>query len=245
MDLMKMLQGQLTEQVIGQLSAQHELPKQQTGAAANAIMSVLMGGLAKNAATPQGAAALNKALDKHHDGSVLGNIMGLLGGGAKENPEIPAQGFDAGGLLGGLLGGGGGAAGNILGSILGGGGSATPAKATDGAGILGHILGAQQNGTIAKIASMLGMDQGKILAMMMQLAPMVMGVLGQQKQAQGLGASALSAVLANSVSGAAQSGKNPFISIATSMLDKNGDGNITDDLMNMGKGFLGGMFKKK
>ncbi|MEY4934773.1 MAG: hypothetical protein RIS64_1132 [Bacteroidota bacterium] len=242
MDLMKMLQGQLTEQVIGQLSAQHELPKQQTGAAANAIMSVLMGGLAKNAATPQGAAALNKALDKHHDGGVLDNIMGLLGGGAKENPAPPAMGFDAGGLLGGLLGGGG--AGNILGSILGG-GSAAPAKATDGAGILGHILGAQQDGTIAKIAGMLGMDQGKILAMMMQLAPMVMGVLGQQKQAQGLGASALSAVLANSVSGAAQAGKNPFMSIATSMLDKNGDGNVTDDLMNMGKDFLGGMFKKK
>ena len=144
----------------------------------------------------------------------------------------------------GLLGGGGNAAGNILGSILGG-GSATPAKATDGAGILGHILGAQQNGTIAKIAGMLGIDQGKILAMMMQLAPMIMGVLGQQKQAQGLGASALSAVLSNSVSGASQSGKNMFIGLATSMLDKNHDGNISDDLMNMGKDFLGGMFKKK
>jgi hypothetical protein len=245
MDLMKLLQGQLTEQVIGQLSQQHDLPKQQTGQAANAIMSVLMGGLAKNAATPQGAASLNKALDKHHDGSVLENIMGLLGGGAQQNPAPPAAGFDAGGLLGSILGGGGGAAGNILGSILGGGGSSTPAKATDGAGILGHILGAQQNGTIAKIAAMLGIDQGKILGMMLQLAPMIMGVLGQQKQAQGLGASALSSILASSVSGASQSGKNAFIGIATSMLDKNHDGNITDDLMNMGKDFLGGMFKKK
>ncbi|MEN9613013.1 MAG: hypothetical protein RLZZ628_3827 [Bacteroidota bacterium] len=244
MDLMKLLQGQLTEQVIGQLSQQHDLPKQQTGQAANAIMSVLMGGLAKNAATPQGAAALDKALDKHHDGSVLENIMGMLGGGAQQNPALPASGFDAGGLLGSILGGGGGAAGNILGSILGG-GSSTPAKATDGAGILGHILGAQQNGTIAKIAAMLGIDQGKILAMMLQLAPMIMGVLGQQKQAQGLGASALSSILASSVSGASQSGKNPFIGIATSMLDKNGDGNITDDLMNMGKGLLGNMFKKR
>jgi hypothetical protein len=220
------------------------VPEQKTGQAANAIMSVLMSGLAKNASTPQGAAALDKTLAKHHDGSVLENIMGVLGGGAQQNPEIPAQGFDAGGLLGGLLGGGGSAAGNILGGLLGGGG-ASSSKATDGAGILGHILGAQQSGAISKIASMLGMDQGKVLAMMMQLAPMVMGVLGQQKQAQGLGASALSAVLASTVSGASKSGKNPFINIATSMLDKNGDGDIKDDLMNMGKGLLGNMFKKK
>jgi hypothetical protein len=245
MDLMKLLQGQLTEQVIGQLSNQHGIPEQKTGQAANAIMSVLMGGLAKNASTPQGAAALDKALGKHHDGSVLDNIMGLLGGGAQENPAPPAMGFDAGGLLGSILGGGGNsAAGNILGSILGGGGASSQ-KATDGAGILGHILGAQQSGAIAKIAGMLGIDQGKVLGMMIQMAPMIMGVLGQQKQAQGLGASALSSVLASSVSGASKGGSNPFIGIATQMLDKNGDGNITDDLLNMGKGFLGNMFNKK
>ncbi len=46
-----------------------------------AALPLLLGGLANNAQSPQGASALFGALDKH-DGSVLGDLAGLLGGAA-------------------------------------------------------------------------------------------------------------------------------------------------------------------
>ncbi|MEE9417171.1 MAG: DUF937 domain-containing protein [Acidimicrobiales bacterium] len=45
-----------------------------------AALPLLLGGLANNAQSPQGAASLLGALGGH-DGSVLGNLAGLLGGG--------------------------------------------------------------------------------------------------------------------------------------------------------------------
>ncbi len=45
-----------------------------------AALPLLLGGLANNAQSPQGASALFGALDGH-DGSVLGDLAGLLGGG--------------------------------------------------------------------------------------------------------------------------------------------------------------------
>ena len=36
---------------------------------------------------------------------------------------------------------------------------------------------------------------------------------------------------------------NSQFSMLTSLLDKDGDGEITDDLLNMGKSMLGGLFK--
>ena len=43
-------------------------------------LPALLGGLSRNAANPQGAAALDRALGDH-DGSLLDNLGGLLGGG--------------------------------------------------------------------------------------------------------------------------------------------------------------------
>jgi len=84
MDLMDLLDGQLSEGLIDQLSQQlGGADKQQTATAATGIMSTLMSAMAKNASTPEGANALSNALDNDHDGSVLDNLMGLLGGGAQ------------------------------------------------------------------------------------------------------------------------------------------------------------------
>ncbi len=46
-----------------------------------AALPMLLGGLANNAQQPAGASALFGALDKH-DGSVLGDLVGMLGGAA-------------------------------------------------------------------------------------------------------------------------------------------------------------------
>lgn len=85
LNLMDLLQGQLPNEMVDQLSSQLGADRQQTAMAATGIMGTLVSALARNAATPQGAAALSNALDRDHDGSILNNLAGLLGG------QVPVQ----------------------------------------------------------------------------------------------------------------------------------------------------------
>lgn len=80
MDLMQMLQGQLNDDVLGQISEQIGAKPEQTATAANGIFASLLGGLANNAASEGGLSSLLGALDKNHDGSVLDDLGGLVGG---------------------------------------------------------------------------------------------------------------------------------------------------------------------
>jgi hypothetical protein len=49
-----------------------------------AAVPLLTGGLAKNAAQPQGAAAIHQAVTRDHDGSILDNLGGFLSGGSTD-----------------------------------------------------------------------------------------------------------------------------------------------------------------
>jgi hypothetical protein len=201
MDLMDLLKGQLTPELIAQLSQQTGAAPAQTATAAEGVLSTLLGGLAKNAQTPDGAGNILGAIQRDHDGSMLDNIMGLITGGAQAS-----------------------------------------SPAANGAGILGHILGAQQQGAAQAVSQASGVHQDGVMDMMIKLAPMVMGVLGQQTQQQGLNASGLASLLGGSVQNASS---NPLMQMATSFLDKNHDGSMVDDLMGMvGSKLLGGLFKR-
>lgn len=83
---MDLLQGSLSSGMIDQLSQQlGGANKQQTAAAASGIVTTLMGALAKNASSTEGAQALNNALERDHDGSILDDVMGMLSGQAQVN----------------------------------------------------------------------------------------------------------------------------------------------------------------
>ena len=86
---MEILQSQLGGALIPELSKQVNAPEDQTSAATNGILSTLIGALSKNASTPEGAASLNNALEQDHDGGILDNIMGLLGGQIKQGSLFP------------------------------------------------------------------------------------------------------------------------------------------------------------
>lgn len=101
-NFMDLLQGQLSEGLLDQLSNQIGADKQQTQAATNGILSTVMAALAKNAATPDGANSLANALDRDHDGSVLEDIMGYVGG-AKQ-PQNTSM-INGAGILKHILGG--------------------------------------------------------------------------------------------------------------------------------------------
>lgn len=116
--------------------------------------------------------------------------------------------------------------------------------AANGAGILNHVLGGQQQNAAQMVSQTSGVNQSGVMDMMIKLAPMVMGVLGQQHQQQGgLNPSALSGLLGNAVQ---TQSSNPLMQMATQFLDKNGDGSAMDEIMSMvGSKLLGGLFGGK
>jgi len=85
MDLIDLLQSQLSGNVIDQLSNQIGEEKEKTEVATSGIISMLTAALAKNAASPSGASSLASALENDHDGSILDNISDLLGGNMNNN----------------------------------------------------------------------------------------------------------------------------------------------------------------
>ena len=55
-------------------------------------------------------------------------------------------------------------------------------RATDGAGILDHVLGDKQQPAANALAGKSGLDLGTIMSLLPILAPIVMGMIGKQKQ---------------------------------------------------------------
>lgn len=105
-NLMEMLQSQLSEGVLDQLTQKIGANnKEQTQAAASGILSTLTAALAKNAATPEGASALAGALDRDHDGSILDDVMGMLTGASNNNTPTQSAALNGAGILKHVLGG--------------------------------------------------------------------------------------------------------------------------------------------
>ncbi|MDI1240485.1 MAG: DUF937 domain-containing protein [bacterium] len=116
----------------------------------------------------------------------------------------------------------------------------TPRQA-DAGGILGHILGGSQGQVAQEVSQKSGLGMGQVAQILMMLAPIVMGYLGQQKRQQNVGADGLGGllggVLGNALGGgqaaAAPSSGNPMMDMASSMFDKDGDGSSMDDIASM------------
>lgn len=172
-------------------------------------LPAIIGGLANNASTPQGAQSLDQALTRDHDGSVLGNLGGLgsLIFGQLQSPEPTPKQLDAG-------------------------------------GILGHILGTNQGPVVEQVSNNTGLNMGQVAQILMMLAPIVMGYLGQKKQEQNVGADGLGGLLGGLLGGqqaaAAPSSGNPMMDLASSMLDSDRDGSAMDDIASMALNYITG-----
>jgi hypothetical protein len=105
------------QDLLGQQQGSEALEQisQNVGAEPSAVSSAIqmalpaiLGGLANNASTPQGAESLNNAIEQDHSGGgILDNLGGLgsliFGGGAQEQ-AAPSPQVDAGGILGHIFG---------------------------------------------------------------------------------------------------------------------------------------------
>lgn len=123
-----------------------------------------------------------------------------------------------------------------LGQLLGG-----ATNNAEGESILNHIFGGKQEQLAQNLGSQTGLSSGNVMQILSTIAPLIMGFLGKEKQQGNLNIGNLTSVLGNLFSSATQDGDKNMIE---KLLDQNGDGSITDDLMNIGSNLLKGFFKK-
>ncbi|UBZ06423.1 DUF937 domain-containing protein [Salegentibacter mishustinae] len=108
----------------------------------------------------------------------------------------------------------------------------------EGSKILNHVLGSRQSRISKTIAGALNMDESSVNKILEMAAPVIMGLLGQQKRKDNVGASGLSGLL-GSVMGSNSSHDQ---SLVETLLDADGDGSVIDDVAGM---VLGGKKGKK
>jgi hypothetical protein len=114
----------------------------------------------------------------------------------------------------------------------------------DGAGILGHILGKKQPTVETGISKSTGIDISKIGSIMSMVAPFLLGMLGKSRKENNLGASDISRMLLNEDAQVSRRSKKKLSPILQ-FIDQDGDGEVTDDLLNIGAGFLSKLFKRR
>lgn len=76
--ILEILARELSGAALPQVGQQLGTDPAATQGAIAAALPVLVGALAKNAASPEGAAALGAALSKDHDGSILNDLSGAV-----------------------------------------------------------------------------------------------------------------------------------------------------------------------
>ncbi|ANB18922.1 DUF937 domain-containing protein [Dokdonella koreensis] len=94
-DLIGQVMSQLGPSDLGAIAQQLGVSEDRAGTAVEQALPLLLGGLARNAATDDGASALFGAVNRDHQGLDLGSVLGsVLGGGGQ-----------GGGILGHIFGG--------------------------------------------------------------------------------------------------------------------------------------------
>lgn len=222
--LMQQLQGAPLQQLAQQLGTSSS----QVESAVGPALSLLLDGLGRNAAQPEGASALLQAWQQGHASH----------GTAASASAAPQGALGALGGLGGL--------GDLLGNVLAGAGAGASPRTGGasgmeaGAAILGQILGGQRQQAESQLGerSGLGAQAGQLLAL---LAPIVMQFLAQRAAAGQLDASSLGHALGQEPSRQPQPPADVAGSLLTGLLDQNRDGKLdAGDLLQLGAGLLRG-----
>jgi hypothetical protein len=97
--ILDLLGSDLGKQIISGVAGSTGTDSSKTSSVLTMALPLLMKGMEKNAATPEGAAGLMGALSGKHDGSILDNLGGLFGGDVDESVKQ-----DGAGILGHILG---------------------------------------------------------------------------------------------------------------------------------------------
>jgi hypothetical protein len=200
-------------------------------------------------------------LDQHlSDDNFIDNLSQQIGGAEREQTRAAANGIvaamssamsktatteqGASGLMGMLdADGDGSIIDDVMNMVSGGGGQAggQASLMQNGAGIVNSLLGGKQGGIIDMISKMSGLSGDKTGNLMSMLAPIILSALSKTGK-QGGGGFDIGGIL-NMLQGTQQkkASGNPAMDMIGQFLDKDGDGDFTDDLL----GGLGGLFGGK
>ena len=110
----------------------------------------------------------------------------------------------------------------------------------DGSKILQHIFANKKQTVQNNLSRATGLQQDQIGSLLVRLAPLLLGVLGNQKKAQNLDANGISNLTSSLSQNLQQAGGGSLFSMATQLLDADKDGSIIDDVIN-----LFGKFRRK
>lgn len=187
----------LSDDVIVQLTKQlGALDPNQVKKAAGGAAQLLLEAISRNASKPDTGDGLFGAIKRDHDGGILGDLMGVLGGRTQVNNQ----------------------------------------KTTNGAGIVQHLLGKHQLEAAQVLGQMSGLDIFKSGVLMQLIAPVVMGVVGQKQKSNGLDLGGLAQILLGGGGGGQH--RSAGGGLIEKILDRDGDGNMMDDLLNIGMKIL-------
>lgn len=159
-------------------------------------------------------------------------LTALLGGLA-HNSADPAGAEQLAGALsrdhdGGIL--------DNLGALF---GSPGAAAATGGDGILGHVFGPRRPTVETNVGRATGLDRATVGRLLMLLAPVVLGALGRRQRGQGLDPGGLSDLLRGERGHLEQRAPGGLGGLLGGLLDRDGDGQVVDDLAGSLGGLLG------
>lgn len=98
MDLSELLHSPMGQSIVKSVAGQFGMNEKEASDAVNLAIPTILGGLTKNAQSSSGAESLDKALADKHDGSLLDNLSGMLGGHSQELQQ------DGNGILGHVFG---------------------------------------------------------------------------------------------------------------------------------------------
>jgi hypothetical protein len=186
--------SRLDDNSIETISRQVNAPPDQTKTVLASAIPILMNALAKNSNSREGAAALQNAVARDHDGSLLDNLGDFL-----NNPA-----------------------------------------AANGEGILKHVLGNKRQNVEQYISNDSGLNSSSVGKILEMAAPIVMGYLGKNSGGGSAIGNLLNSYLKTEKKQAPQSQ-----SVINQILDRDNDGNVMDDIAEMGMSFLGRMMKRR
>jgi hypothetical protein len=110
----------------------------------------------------------------------------------------------------------------------------------DGMAILGHVFGEKKDSVEDGVSKGSGLDPQAVATLIAMLAPIVMGALGKIQQSRSLDAQGVSQVLQQERDTVEKTNSG-----LAQLLDMDGDGDVTEEVISLGANLLGGLFGGK
>ena len=114
---------------------------------------------------------------------------------------------------------------------------------TDGAGILKHVLGNKRQNVEQYISKDAGLNSAAVGRILEMAAPIIMGYLGK-KSGGGLNTNVIGDLLGSFLKTEKKQAPQSQ-NVINQILDRDNDGNVMDDIAELGMSFLGRMMKKR